>query len=307
VTITAVKIATTADASAVANLINSHELSVDPANSSMGIEGALEFMAGYIDESQTHLLWIDGEPDFSAIVNLHPDAQRKRYFADIYAVPHVRDLDEITAWAVELAESQNKDWEIWPGVNSLDDRLQGAWAAMGFVFLRRYYTMRMQVSELKEIPQLDAVEIHAADLSDATLLHAWYQSHQDSFSRHFGFIPRTFEKWQELALEGNLIDPDGVFLAFMNGEVIGFCQCTDEYAHDRKGFISLLGVNQRYQGLGIGEALLRRAIAHYVDKKYEVVELNVDTGNESGALRLYEKLGFKAESSWIQMHRPANK
>jgi hypothetical protein len=34
------------------------------------------------------------------------------------------------------------------------------------------------------------------------------------------------------------------------------------------------------------------------------LELNVDTGNESGALKLYEKVGFSAESSWIQLHRP---
>ena len=80
----------------------------------------------------------------------------------------------------------------------------------------------MQVSDFREMPQLDVVEIHAADLSDKNLLHAWYQSHQDSFSRHFGFIPRTFEKWQELTLRGNFIDPDGVFLAFKNGEVVGF-------------------------------------------------------------------------------------
>lgn len=36
-------------------------------------------------------------------------------------------------------------------------------------------------------------------------------------------------------------------------------------------------------------------------------ELNVDTGNESGALRLYEKVGFKPESSWIQMHSAREK
>jgi hypothetical protein len=33
------------------------------------------------------------------------------------------------------------------------------------------------------------------------------------------------------------------------------------------------------------------------------LELNVDTGNETGALKLYEKVGLKPESSWIQLHR----
>jgi ribosomal protein S18 acetylase RimI-like enzyme len=93
-------------------------------------------------------------------------------------------------------------------------------------------------------------------------------------------------------------------LAFKNGEPVGFCQCNDEYAEEKKGYISILGVVQEYQGLGIGEALLQTGISHSATKGYDSLELNVDTGNESGALRLYEKVGFKPESSWIQLHRP---
>jgi len=303
VTITSIAIATSADAAAIADVINSHEASVDPASSSMSIEGALEFMSGYMDESTTSLLSIDGASDFSVVVNLHPDATRKRFFADIYAKPEVKNLEEIAAWTVDQALSQHHDWDIWPGVNSLDSRLQSAWAAQGFEFLRRYYTMRMNLSDLQEPSPNKGVEIRAIKISDEDLVHNWYRSHQDSFSNHFGFVPRTLENWKKLTLADNFIDPEGVFLAFKDGKVVGFCQCTDEYAHESKGFISLLGVNHEYQGQAIGEALLKVGIAHSTSKGYRVIELNVDTGNESGALRLYEKIGFKPESSWIQMHQ----
>lgn len=303
-TITSIRIALATDAGAIADVINSHESSVDPASSTMSTEGALEFMAGYIDESVTSLLSIDEESNFSAVVNLHPDAARRRYFADIYAKPEVKNLDEIAAWTVEQAFSQHPDWEIWPGVNSLDTRLQNAWAEQGFEFLRRYYTMRMSASEGIDSVAVAGVEIRAINIADNDLVQEWYKSHQNSFSNHFGFVPRTLENWKKLTLADNFVDCDGVFLAFKDGKVVGFCQCTDEYAHENKGFISLLGVNHEYQGLGIGEALLRRAISHCRTKGYVVIELNVDTGNESGALRLYEKIGFKAESSWIQMSRP---
>jgi len=93
-------------------------------------------------------------------------------------------------------------------------------------------------------------------------------------------------------------------MAFKGGEPVGFCQCNDEYVEDNRGFINLLGVIQENQGLGIGEALLQTGISHCLTKGYDSVELNVDTGNESGALKLYEKVGFNAESSWIQLHRP---
>jgi ribosomal protein S18 acetylase RimI-like enzyme len=54
-------------------------------------------------------------------------------------------------------------------------------------------------------------------------------------------------------------------------------------------------------GHGYGEALLRHGIAYCASRGFDSVELGVDTANESGALRLYEKVGFRAESSWIQM------
>ena len=303
-TITASRVATEIDAPAIAEIVNSHELSVDPANSVMSIDSALEFMAGYIDPSTTHLLSIDGESDFSAVVNLHPDAVRGRFFTDVYAKPEVKNLNEVAAWAIDLATAHNSEWAIWPGVNSLDERLKSAWASHGFEFLRRYYTMRALTSVDISVHSIVGVEIKSIDISDSLILAQLHQVHQDSFSNHFGFAPRTFEDWRKLLAKDALIDRQGVFIAYKKGEAVGFIQCGDDYADERKGFISTLGVTKAHQGTGIGQALLQTAMKHSASKGYEVVELNVDTGNESGALKLYEKVGFKPESSWIQMHRP---
>jgi ribosomal protein S18 acetylase RimI-like enzyme len=105
-------------------------------------------------------------------------------------------------------------------------------------------------------------------------------------------------------IEDVFLDHNGVFVAFIDDQPVGFCQCTDEYAEENKGYVSILGVALEYQGLGIGEALLQTGISHSATKGYSALELNVDTGNETGALKLYEKVGLKPESSWIQLHRP---
>jgi len=296
-------VATSSDAPAIAEIVNSHELSVDPANSVMSVDSAFEFMAGYIDPSPTHLLSIDGESNFSAVVNLHPDAVRGRFFADVYAKPEIKNLEEVAAWAIDLAKDKNSEWAMWPGVNTLDERLQSAWAAHGFEFLRRYYTMRAATSTTYAIRSKGDVEIKPVSISDPLILAQLHQIHQDSFSNHFGFAPRAFEDWRKLLEKDPLIDPYGVFIAYQSGEAVGYIQCGDDYADERKGFISTLGVTKAHQGTGIGQALLQMAMMHSASKGYKAVELNVDTGNESGALRLYEKLGFKAESSWIQMHQ----
>ncbi|MFM8405265.1 MAG: GNAT family N-acetyltransferase, partial [Actinomycetota bacterium] len=58
------------------------------------------------------------------------------------------------------------------------------------------------------------------------------------------------------------------------------------------------------QGKGFGELLLRWALHYYQQLNRKYVELNVDSGNESGALRLYEKVGFKTKQSWQHFHNP---
>jgi ribosomal protein S18 acetylase RimI-like enzyme len=304
--ITSTRVATSADARAIAELANEHELSVDSKSSLFSEQGALDFIAGYIDSSEAYLVSLDGESGFSAVVNLHPDSVRGRYFTDVYARPQVESLENIVLWAIELAESEHPDWDIWPGVNSLDKRLQGAWANHGYEFLRRYYTMRMKLSSAPSIRHIQNLEIKAIDIANPDQVALWHSAHQNSFSSHFGFAPRELDKWRELLLE-SATDPNGVFLAFKNGEPVGFCQCNDEYADENKGQIAILGVTQENQGLGIGEALLQTGIVYSASKGYDTIELNADTGNESGALKLYEKVGFRPESSWIQLHRPKGK
>lgn len=300
--ITSTRIATSADAKAIAELANEHELSVDSKSSLFSEQGALDFIKGYIDPSVAYLMSFDDEPGFSAVVNLHPDSVTGRYYTDVYASPRVENLEDAVLWAIELADSQHADWDIRPGVNSLDQRLQSAWTKHGFEFLRRYYTMRMKISTAPTVRQIQGVEIRAIDISNSDQVALWHQLHQNSFSKHFGFAPRELEKWREL-VQDSATDPNGVFFAFKNGEPVGFCQCNDEYVEDNRGFINLIGVTLDNQGTGIGEALLQTGISYCITKGYDSLELNVDNGNESGALKLYEKVGFKAESSWIQLHR----
>ena len=225
--ITSTRIATSADAKAIAELANEHELSVDSKSSLFSEQGALDFIKGYIDPSVAYLMSFDDEPGFSAVVNLHPDSVTGRYYTDVYARPHVENLEEAVLWAIELADTQHADWDIRPGVNSLDKRLQSAWAKHGFEFLRCYFTMRMKISTAPTIREIQGLEIKSIDISNSDQVALWHKLHQNSFSKHFGFAPRKLEKWREL-VQDSATDPNGVFFAFKNEEPVGFCQCNDE-------------------------------------------------------------------------------
>jgi ribosomal protein S18 acetylase RimI-like enzyme len=190
---------------------------------------------------------------------------------------------------------------MWPGANVLDTKLIEGWAKFDFTLLRRYFTMRMPISSDFERTQIEGLVIEPFDTTDPDQQRDWHRIHQDSFQNHFGFHARPFDSWITKALTENTFDPNGVFRASVDGRTVGFCECADEFVEERRGYISALGVGQDDVGHGYGEALLRHGIAYCASRGFDSVELGVDTANESGALRLYEKVGFRAESSWIQM------
>ena len=64
------------------------------------------------------------------------------------------------------------------------------------------------------------------------------------------------------------------------------------------GWLDKLGVLEKFRGLGLGKLLLQWGIAHAAEKGYQSIGLGVDTGNESGALQLYENQGFKPTVVW---------
>ena len=67
--ITSTRLATAADAKAVAELANEHELSVDNKSSLFSEQGALDLIKGYIDPSVAYLVSFDDESGFSAVIN----------------------------------------------------------------------------------------------------------------------------------------------------------------------------------------------------------------------------------------------
>jgi len=94
------------------------------------------------------------------------------------------------------------------------------------------------------------------------------------------------------------IDLNARWVLYLEGQAVGFIECSDIKKDVGAGFVDGIGVIQSQQGNGYGELMLRWAFAYYASIARSALELNVDTGNESGALRLYEKLGFKVKSAW---------
>lgn len=64
-----------------------------------------------------------------------------------------------------------------------------------------------------------------------------------------------------------------------------------------EGYTDQLGVLASHRGRGIAAGLLLESIRRFSESGMDAAGLGVDSANASGALRLYEKLGYQRTAS----------
>jgi ribosomal protein S18 acetylase RimI-like enzyme len=102
-------------------------------------------------------------------------------------------------------------------------------------------------------------------------------------------------------------DRDGVFVAEVSGQVVGFI-CSDsrwisDYAKEEVGAIHELVVLPEYRRMGVARRLMEKALEYLKGRGRSVAELWVGVKNRS-AKRFYESLGFQARDvvgKWLRM------
>ena len=170
--------------------------------------------------------------------------------------------------------------------------------ATGFT-VARYFTQMLRPLDA-ELPtvQLDPdVEIvpFTAELSEAARL-----AHNEAFGDHWGSEPRDEEAW------GFMIDhphsrPEWSALAVAraSGEVVGYQLASYDPGlgaakGSEEGYTELLGVRRHWRGRRIAAALLADAMRRFRNAGMDYASLDVDTENPSGALGLYERMGYRS-------------
>jgi ribosomal protein S18 acetylase RimI-like enzyme len=266
----------------------------------MGVIEGHEFVRGFFDPAITRLTKLHEEDDWQSFVTLNPDSSRKRFYLDIYTRPGAQTLSPSLDLALDLARKHDPEYRLWLGVQSNDLAYKSLLESREFTILRKYWTLEMRIPVENQSTSDSLGVIRELDLDKEDDLRTFHEVHQDAFSQHFGFMPRQFNEWSELVLRHKVEINLQAWLISVNGVPAGFVDFNDEQLHNDSGYVSGLGVRQAFQGKGLGEALLRHAIQINSALGRSKLCLSVDAGNESGALRLYEKVGMKPISEWHQ-------
>jgi ribosomal protein S18 acetylase RimI-like enzyme len=117
----------------------------------------------------------------------------------------------------------------------------------------------------------------------------------EAFAKHYAFAEIPFEEWSATTIDRETFDPELWFVADAEKDVVGSILGVVRLD---MGWIADIGVRQGWRGRGIGEALVRRSLESFRARGFGSVGLNVDPDNETGAMRLYERLGFTFERQY---------
>jgi ribosomal protein S18 acetylase RimI-like enzyme len=124
--------------------------------------------------------------------------------------------------------------------------------------------------------------------ADAERVHALLDDQYAGWDQ--SYVGRGHAGWLTFMTEHEDFDPAMWFLVERDGELVA---CALHWKESQgRGWVKDIVVRESERGRGLAKALLHHAFRAYAERGADRVGLKVDSTNPTGALQLYERLGF---------------
>jgi mycothiol synthase len=166
----------------------------------------------------------------------------------------------------------------------------------GFHARRYSYQLRRDLAHpIQEAPLPEGIKLAGWTLEqDADVMGAF----NEAFAGHWGLPVMNAAMWSEFFTGVPQFRGDLSLMAKAGEQVAGFCinwivpaPAASGEAHE--GWVEAIGVIPAWRGRGLAAALLAESLRHFKTQGLKFAALDVDAENPTGALRLYDKHGFK--------------
>jgi mycothiol synthase len=192
------------------------------------------------------------------------------------------------------------------GIQDTQTKRQAQLEQRGFGIVRYFYRMQRDLNEPiapVQLPDDLALRAYTPDLSEAVL-----GAFNEAFRDHWSFDPVTPEDWQQFLIGRSSFRPDLTYVVMDGAEVVGFsfnCISAEENARRQvsEGWIEVLAVRRSWRKRGVATALLCASMHAFKAEGLRHAMLGVDTENLSGALRVYQQVGFKPVRRFVQFQK----
>ncbi len=166
----------------------------------------------------------------------------------------------------------------------------------GMQIKRYFYRMQRSLTEPIPTPEFPP-GYQLREMQGKSEISAYVDLYNQSFIDHWNHHPLTVERVKyELSHPDYRQDLDLV-LANAQGILTAFCHChinpkNNARNHRQEGWIVCLGTRRGYRRQGLGTAMLLAGMQRLKAAGMDIALLGVDTQNPTGALNLYESVGF---------------
>jgi ribosomal protein S18 acetylase RimI-like enzyme len=165
----------------------------------------------------------------------------------------------------------------------------------GFRPARHFYRMRRDLGESipdRPLPQGLEWRNYGADIDERLR-----QAHEEAFADHWSHEPVSANDWQQFIVGRESFRADLTWVVMDGDEVAAYSlNRFDPEAAAREGYrpgwIGSLGTRRPWRKCGLASALLVKSMRTFKEAGLDSALLAVDAQNPTGALGLYEGLGF---------------
>ena len=176
----------------------------------------------------------------------------------------------------------------------------------GFVPVRYAFKMERDLrTPVPSLPLPPGLELRpAAESHDRAI----WEAQREAFQDHWGYTPWTEEHFQRftsyphydrslwrVAWEGDQVA--GMVLSYINPE-------ENRQYRRLRGYTEDIAVRRPWRRRGLASALIARSLTALQERGMAEAALSVDAENPTGALRVYERLGYHPVKQWTVFRRP---
>lgn len=187
-----------------------------------------------------------------------------------------------------------------------ETRMRAAYERAGLVVETVYWRLQrpFEADEILEQPAVPTgFSVAKVDPRDDAVIDRAYHLFHDTFSEHHGHEGpnKTLAAFVEDHRSAGSFDPAAWWFAWQGEDAVGLLIGDERRAEQGVGYVRAIGVQKALRGRGIARALLLSAFADYQRRGRDGVQLGVDTGNTTGATRLYDSVGMTSLHSAIAL------
>jgi ribosomal protein S18 acetylase RimI-like enzyme len=169
-------------------------------------------------------------------------------------------------------------------------------AGRGFTHVRTFHRMRIDLEPSGGSTHLAApsgLRLTGVDPADDAVLRQVHAVIEAGFEQHWGAPPVAYDAFRAEFESDPQPDVPMWRLAYLDGRPVGVCKASGRSIDDGGGHVADLCVLPEARGRGLAKALLRSTFDAYRHAGRSWVELDVDSQNADGAVRLYESVGMR--------------